>query len=137
MVLEALVDVAIALEVGSWDAELACVGRIRCKTLGQDRSTGEEPRPDSVAVPLHDVVSTLVVVEACTEGIRADLVDVAAGCAVGVECAVGEALRVALTETVDLTLGVSVQDVLVDHVVVDTFDDINLYIVSVCFQMES
>jgi hypothetical protein len=131
LVLEALVDVTVAFEVGSWDAEFARVRGVRCKALGQDRVTREEPGLDSVAVPLHHVVSTLVVVEAFAEGVGADFVDVAAGWAVRVDRAVGEDLGVALTETVDLALGVGMQDVLIDFVVIDTFDDVDLFGVSV------
>jgi hypothetical protein len=126
-----LVDVTIALEVGGWGTEFACIGRVGCKGFRQDRATREEPGLDGVAVPFHDIVSAFVVVEAFAEGVGADFIDITTGRAVGIDSAVGEDLGVALIEAVDFALSVGVQDVLINLVVIDTFDDVDLQGISI------
>jgi hypothetical protein len=126
LVLESLVYVAIALEVGSWGAKLTCVGALGSQAPWDGRTAGEEPSPDSVAIPFHDIVSSLAFVEISTKRVCANFVDIAARGANGVKSTVFADCRIALAEAVDFALGVGVQNVFVHRVIIDAFDDVDL-----------
>jgi hypothetical protein len=126
LVLETLVDVAIALKVGRWGAELRGVWVRAGEAAWQGAAAGEEPGPDGVAVPFHDVVSTLLLVEGGAEGVCADFVHVAACRTSGVKGTVSAECGVTLAGTVDFTSGVGVQDILIHSIVVHTLNDVDL-----------
>jgi hypothetical protein len=79
-------------------------------------------------------------VEVGSEGVCAYFIHVAASRANTVKGTVSADGWVALANTVDFALGVGMQDVFVDGVVIDTFDDVDLkscqlmskYIASLC-----
>jgi hypothetical protein len=126
LVLEPLVDIAIALEVSSWDAELGCIGAVAGEAMRESGTTRKEPSPDGIAVPFHDIVSSLSSVEVGAEGVCAYFIHVAARRANRVKCTIFAKGWVALTEAVDFALCVGMQHIFIDGVVVDTFDDVNL-----------
>jgi hypothetical protein len=126
LVLETLVDVAIALEVGGRDTKLGCVGIFARKTMWETAATGKEPSLDGIAVPFHDIVSTLSSIEVRTKGVCADFVDIAARRTGSIVRAILTDGRVALAEAIDFALGIGMQDIFVHGVVVDTFNDVDL-----------
>jgi hypothetical protein len=126
VVLEALVDVTVALEVSSGFAELARVGAGAGEGGGQSGAAREEPRLDGIAVPFHDVVSSGVVVEALPKRVLAAVVHITTCRASGSDGAVLTQLRVGLTQAIDVALLVGVQDVFVDLVVIDALDNVDL-----------
>jgi hypothetical protein len=77
LVLEALVDVTVALEVNSWGTELAGV-RFAGDQARRNAVAREELGFDVIAVPLHKIVSTTGDVESEAERAGADIVNFAA-----------------------------------------------------------
>jgi hypothetical protein len=140
LVLESLIDVAVALEISSRGTELGCIGALAGQAVRESGTTRKEPGPDGVAIPFHDIVPSLSSVEVGSEGVCAYLVHVAASRTNTVKGTVSADGWVALANTVDFALGVGMQDVFVDGVVIDTFDDVDLkscqlmskYIASLC-----
>jgi hypothetical protein len=126
LVHEALFNIAVTLEVGVRGSELGCIWLARLET-GGGATTGEEPHLNTVGLPLCNVVTAFVGVEAFTVGVGVDIVDIAARSTRGaIKGAVVKSLDTGLSLAVSLAVGVGVKHELVDLVLVDTLDDVNL-----------
>lgn len=123
---EALVDVAVALEVGIGQAEVRSIGLVRLDAR-RNGASGKEPHLDVVASPLHGIHTSTIVVEAGTVRVCRYGVDVASGRARGaVQGTVVQILGVGLTGAVHGALSIGVEHKLVGSVCVDALDDVDL-----------
>jgi hypothetical protein len=126
MILEALGNIAVALEIGGRDTEQGSI-RFAIDDAGRDGSSREEPHLDGGISPFHGVNTTPVGIEAGSISIGAVGIYITARGTTGrIESTVVQILTAGLAKSVNTALGICVKNSLVPVVRVYTLDNVNL-----------